>query len=385
MISVLHTVASLDLESGGPSQTVSRLCSSLSQLDDIAIALVSQVHRRRTAVLPQAPKVDLYLHESRSRQLLRFGIPLRRALNKAFHNKQPSIVHDHGVWSPSNHFVASLARRSRIPRVIHPRGMLEPWALNYRAWKKHIALRLYQRYDLDTASLLFATADQEAESFRKLGLKQPIAVIPNGVEIPVRASAYQERTLDTYRNAIFLSRIHPKKGLINLVHAWAKARPTGWRLKIAGPDEGGHLVQVMELARTLSISKDIDYLGVVGGEAKARLFESADLLLMPSLSENFGLVVAEALAYGIPVVTTRGTPWQGVVAHRCGWWIEPSIEALASALNISLSTDSKTLREMGERGRTYAQEFNWTTIARRTAEVYRWILGQGPRPICVVT
>ena len=296
-------------------------------------------------------------------------------------------VHDHGIWLPSNHYVAAVARKYDIPLVIHPRGMLESWALQDRGWKKQIALRLYQQRNLERAVLFFATAQQEAESIRRLGLKQPIAVIPNGVEVTLSHSGDRGllRVGMGDRIVLFLSRIHPKKGLINVIEAWGQLRPAGWRLWLAGPDEDGHLAEILRKVRALGLESTVEYVGEVEGDAKKSLFKEAELFVLPSFSENFGVVVAEALAHGLPVITTRGTPWDGLTRHGCGWWIDLTVDALSETLRQATSMDKAALSTMGEKGRVYAREFDWSNIARQTIDVYSWILGQGAKPDYVLT
>ena len=287
---------------------------------------------------------------------------------------------------PGNHYVAITARKFRIPLVIHPRGMLEPWALQYRGWKKHLALWLYQRQDLETATLLFATAEQEAQGIRRLGLRQPIAVIPNGVKlaVPQRNGVLDERLQRSPRTALFLSRIHPIKGLLNLVEAWGRVRPANWRLCLAGPDEGGHLTVVMRRVRELGLETAVEFVGEVEGDTKTALFANAELFILPTFSENFGVVVAEALACGVPVITTKGAPWKGLLTHRCGWWIDIGVEPLVAALREATALPPDTLRDMGRRGRAYVeQHFGWPGIAQQMLSVYRWVLGQGDRPDCI--
>lgn len=200
--------------------------------------------------------------------------------------------------------------------------MLEPWALEHRGWRKRLALGLYQRADLDTAALLFATADQEAENIRSLGFRQPIAIVPNGVEMGLLGTCVSTKMKvheSDIRTVLFLSRIHPKKGLLNLIKVGADCVPPNWRLCLAGPDEGGHLAEVLRLVRNSHLEEVVSTtLGRLKGRRVA-LFFSSDLFVLPTFSENFGVVVVEALAHGVPVITTRGAPWSGLVSRECGW------------------------------------------------------------------
>jgi glycosyltransferase involved in cell wall biosynthesis len=294
------------------------------------------------------------------------------------------LIHDHGVWLPSNHRIAALARRLAIPLVLHPRGMLEPWAMAFRPQKKRLALALYQRRDLESVGMFVATAAPEAENLRALGLRQPIAVIPNGIPTemlvtPVRSAS----TARHPRQALFLSRVHPKKGLLNLIEAWAAVKPDGWQLVIAGPDENQHLQQVMALASTRGVSHLVKYVGEVKGQRKQQVYADADLFVLPTFSENFGVVVAEAMAHSLPVITTHGTPWSELPRQKCGWWIEVGAEPLAHALRDATALPPAEREAMGQRARETVQRYNWEAIAAHMQQAYEWLVRGGQRPGCI--
>jgi glycosyltransferase involved in cell wall biosynthesis len=305
-------------------------------------------------------------------------------LERRITDSRPDIIHDHGIWLPSNHAVATVARKHKVPLVVHPRGMLEPWALSFRSYKKKLAWNLYQGRNLKSAALFFATSQAEADNLRKLDFTQPIAVIPNGVDIPDGDASFRSVQLaQRERTVVFMSRVHPKKGLKGLLKAWAKLDPENWKLILAGPDEGGHLQEILAYAKKLRIDNKVVYQGVVEGEDKEKLLLNADLFVLPSFSENFGVVVAEALAYGVPVISTFGTPWQGLVHNKCGWWVEAESGALGGALREAIALSDEQRCEMGVRGREYARQFDWGQIARETADVYHWLLGKADCPSCV--
>jgi len=256
---------------------------------------------------------------SDSRQALGLGLPLRRGFLELVGPGRPALLHDHGIWLPSNHCVAATARRHGIPLLIHPRGMLQPWALGHRAWRKRLCLHLYQRADLESACVLVATSETQAAAIRRLGLRQPLAVIPNG--IPPRlgdgGDSFEKNLSVMKRNVLCLSRMHPVKSVLNLVRAWADLVPSGWELRLAGPDENGHLGEVLRQVKDRGVEGSVQYLGEVDGRRKAQLFHEASLFILPSCSENFGVVVGKTLSFGVPVITTRGTPWADLTIPGC--------------------------------------------------------------------
>ena len=383
---IFHCIPSLNPRHGGPSRTVVALTDTLAQCPGVAICLLSQGAREGPMTPSAEPRVARRVVTSRSRLALALGLPFRWGLLGASSSARPALIHSHGVWHPVNHWAARAARVWGVPLIIHPRGMLEPWALSQKPLKKRLALRLFQRRDLETARAFVATAEMEYEHLRRLGLHQPVAVIPNGVTLPATnplSMAPDGRPGDRERVALFLSRLHPKKGVLELVRAWSQLAPVGWRLRIAGPDEGGHGGEVTRLVGQLGLAAIIDYVGPMEDEAKAALYREADLFVLPTFSENFGLVVAEALAAGVPVITTRGAPWADLETYGCGWWIETGVPPLVLALREAMALSDAERRAMGERGRAYVRRFDWEVIAGQTLDLYRWLLGQGDRPDCV--
>jgi glycosyltransferase involved in cell wall biosynthesis len=293
------------------------------------------------------------------------------------------VLHDHGLWLPTNHAVARAGARAGAPRVVSVRGMLSEWALQAGGVKKKVAWWAYQRQDLQRASALHATSEDEVRHIRDAGLRPPVALVPNGVALPATSATHGADGAP--RRALFLSRLHPVKGLEHLVRAWAQVRPPGWELVLAGPDDGGHRSVVEALVRELGVADATRFTGPVGDDAKWDLYRSADLFVLPTFSENFGIVVAEALAAGVPVITTTGAPWQELEARDCGWWVEIGVEPLAQALAEATSLAPERRRAMGHRGRALVEErYSWGHVAEQMHAVYAWLLGQGPRPDCVV-
>jgi glycosyltransferase involved in cell wall biosynthesis len=282
------------------------------------------------------------------------------------------LIHIHGAWTPILAVACYLANSKNIPVVVSPHGCLEPLALQHRGWKKRLALALYQKRVYSKASMMVATATQELRSIRLLGIGMPVAVIPNGVDIPqvfIHSRAGQ-------RKLLFLSRIHPIKGLPDLVAAWAMVRRTGWSVVIAGPDEAGHLDEIRSQIDALGLAQDFEFMGLVTGERKEALFAEADVFVLPTYSENFGIAVAEALARGVPVITTTGAPWEDIETWRCGWWVQPGVDGVARALVAAMNTPQEELREMGQRGVQLVKEkYSWDQIGRDALEAYQWMLG----------
>ena len=384
-IMVLHAIAGLHPNSGGPSRVVVDGTDAMARQPGLAITLMTQAVPDSEMLASSCPRVKRVVAESGSQLAMTLGLPFRRELSRVIRTVRPTLIHNHGLWMPLNHWAVSMGRRSGIPVIVQPHGMLEPWALNHKAWKKKLAMAVFQWRDLASARLLVATSNVEYENIRRLGLRQPVAIIPNGVDLNVGALPATLVPVNRQRMALFLSRVHPVKGLLNLVRAWEQLAQVGWRLRIAGPDDVGHLGEVMALVRHLGLHDSVDYVGTVEGAAKTALYNAADIFVLPTFTENFGVVVAEALAHGLPVITTRGAPWADLETFGCGWWVDIGVDPLVHALREAMAMSDVERRAMGERGRGYVRRYDWDGIAKMTIDVYRWVLGQGPKPDCVRT
>ena len=377
------------------------------------------------------------------------------------------LVHIHGIWDPRLHNVAKMCRAAKVPYIIAPRGMLEPWSLKQKWLKKRIARFLYQDKDLKCAAALHATAESEAEQFRKLGFRNPVVISPNGVNLPKEGAVSGQgirpsRVLATHRDAskpsdreaelgvrsqerrvLFVSRMHPKKGVLELVEAWGRlVRSLKFRVQSSEVEKEGGLElgdnsklttlnsklnnwvcelvytlngefereyeakvksRILELGMSyqdtdgsihkpeiekssnsdvhlhLSSSPHFIFTGPLNDDAKWDAYDRADLFVLPTYSENFGIVVAEALWARVPVVTTKGTPWSELEEYKCGKWIDlpaegsnPSTwEALDEALVSVMAMSDAERGEMGKRGKKLVEEkYTWDAVCKAMVRGY---------------
>lgn len=354
---ILLSTASFQPEAGGPARSVPQLAAALTEFG-LDVGLWAPDGSAVTSALLSESRNITLLDGSAEDAWRRFG--------------RVDVVHDNGIWRGHHRSLACLARRARVARVVSPRGMLEPWALDHKPVRKRLAWVIYQRRLLDSATILHATADNEAEQLARLGLRQPVQIIPNGVALPDYGQVMGLRKVPSEkRTCLFLSRIHPKKGLPLLLEAWNELRPSAWKLHIAGPDEAGHRAQLEEMVRKLDLGGAVCFLPPLEGGEKLRALAQADLFVLPTYSENFGIVVAEALAHGCPVVTTHGAPWEELTIEECGWWVPISTKAITDALREATMLSDAARWEMGNRGRNLvARRFSWPGIARAFCGLY---------------
>jgi glycosyltransferase involved in cell wall biosynthesis len=290
-----------------------------------------------------------------------------------------ALLHNHSLWMMANIYPGRVARRHGTPLVVSPRGTLSAWAMQSGSAVKALFWPLVQRPALAATACFHATALSEYEDIRRLGFRQPVAIIPNGIDIPDLppvGTAKRERTL------LFLGRIHPKKGLDLLLPAWraVQRRFPNWCLRIVGPDNGGYLTTLRQMAQELALER-VEFAGPLLGEQKWRAYQEADLFVLPTYSENFGMAVAEALAAGTPAIVSKGAPWAGLEEQKAGWWIDIGVDALVATLDEALALPQVELAAMGQSGRTWMhQDFSWDSIGRKMAATYEWVISGGETP-----
>jgi len=369
-LAVILTISSLQASSG--------VTEVVCQLADAFVARGLSVHVVLWSAIPDekrptSPAVRLHYAEQTIsfRHSFSFWRKLSIVVGEIHSKGQIPVMHDHGMWLPSNLLTGLFSITHKVPLVISPHGMLEDWALGYRAGKKKLAWLFYQKPLLIRASLLHATAKQESQSIMALVPGVSIRVIPLGVSRPVPVPALVGRG----KKVLFLSRLHPKKGVEDVLLAWARICPTGWVLQLAGPDEGGYTGRMQALAISLGIGDQVEFLGPVYGKAKWALYDQAAFFVLPTRSENFGLVIAEALLSGLPVITTKGAPWQVIAEQRCGWWLDHGIDALEAALREAFACDETTRLQMAERGMHLMRtKYAWHVVAERLLECYATVV-----------
>ncbi|MGD9842946.1 MAG: glycosyltransferase [Steroidobacteraceae bacterium] len=376
-INIVHSIASLAASDGGPSYTVTALSNAQQGLTSGSVHILSGQLSPGKDVIPD----DHVTVHGINRRWPASQISTRIKLAELLSIRN-TVLHDQGIWHPHNLAASGFAARHDMPYVISTHGMLEPWTLKHHALRKKLARWLYQDRLLSGANCLMATSEPELSSIRDAGFFNPVAVIANGIDsevaLPLRTAPSHPKTL------LFLSRLHAKKGLIHLIDAWHTLRPSNWQLLIVGPSEEGHREELQNRVREYKLQTQITFRDAVTGNDKYQCYRNADVFVLPSYSENFGVVVAEALACGLPVITTTGTPWSGLLDHDCGWYINTGTEPLVAALREVFTTTDKTRMAMGERGRQWMRtSFQWSAIAAHNIAVYEWILGLAEIPSCV--
>ena len=280
---------------------------------------------------------------------------------------EPDIVHIHGLWTPTAWGVLQWYKEHHRPYIISPHGMFAPTALAISRRKKWIAGRLYQDALLKGAWGLHCTSAQEVVDAGSASKCKNIFEVQLGVE-----SQGGRIASDRSRRIVYLGRLHPIKNLDQLILAWAKVERdfSQWTLDIAGEGEQSYVARLQQLIRKLDV-KRVSLVGPKYHSEKRAFLEDAALFVLPSLSENFGLVVPEALAFELPVICTRFAPWSGLIERECGWWIDPSSNSIEKTLREALKMPPHELSRMGRNGSEWVgAEYSWQRVAQRMLGQY---------------
>jgi len=375
---------------GGVTNAVLGLARSLQDQGDFEVHVLSVQNKFGADSRALRDSVSVEVFDS----LLNKSFAYAPALANGLDRLQPDAVHTHGLWTylsvVANRW--SRAERPRRPYAVSPHGMLEPWALRNAAWKKRIAAFAFERRHLMRASCLHAINDAEVLAIRHFGLRNPICVIPNGVDLSIHSIQSKppwDGTITKQRKILlYLGRIHPKKGLPSLLRAWADTRAidSAWMLVIAGWDQGGHESDLQRLASDLEITDSVHFCGPLFDLKREAAYACVDAFVLPSLSEGQPLVVLEAWSHRVPVLMTGECNLPEGFAAGAAIKMEPTTLSITEALRKLGQMSQAELLEMGVRGRALvAAKFSWPEIGRQMASVYRWLVGDAEQPACVTT
>ncbi len=371
---VCHTITSIESRFGGPARSVPSLAVAQQSLGvEVGVFTLGYDATGTNAAGVKPAPIEVF--DRGWPMLTGRGSGLRRALNAT----AVDAVHHHGLWHRTLHYAHRKARRDRVPLIVSPRGMLMPWALAHHGGRKRLAAALFHPGALASASGWHATSEAEAEAIRAAGYPQPICIAPNGVTLPsledlARAHGHWERSVpatEGRRVALFYSRFHRKKRVLELIDLWMQIGPPDWALILVGIPEEYSVAELEQRIRERGAAAQIS---VRDGTHAPAPYAMAELFLLPTHSENFGMVVAEALAHGVPALVTDQMPWSDL-AERGAGWSEPWGAPFRSRLEECLRLPPDQLRAMGQRGAHWMNEsFSWSAAARKLIDFYHSLI-----------
>lgn len=377
--SVLLTITN-SRKAGGLYNSVRNLAKSIIALKACDMCILSHND--------EYSKDDIYAYEGIPMKFYKIYGPSNFSFTFNLYSQlksiSPLIIHQQGIWTFAS-FVNLLYRIKRpVKCIISPRGMLDPWAVKNSSWKKNIIGKLFEYKNLRNADCIHALCFSEYESIRKFGLTNPVAVIPNGINLPKdpQYNRNHERKV-----LLYIGRIHPKKGLKELILGLAKIKEyspdlfASWEVHIAGWDQNGHLNELKKLVRIHNLNNDVVFLGSLYGEVKEKELCYANAFILPSFSEGLPMSVLEAWAFELPVIMTKYCNIPEGFNNKCAIQIEPSQESIYKELISFFQMSDYELANMGKNGKMLVKEsFTWDVIAKQTVELYNYLLKKGNKP-----
>lgn len=362
---------SLDVRTGGPALTVSSLIKGVMAQGVEAVMLMPPLTAGGSLIREDIPVC--YTRRPLDRRF-EYTPSLSRTLAGI---KEVELYHIQGLWQHLGHGVAAYARKKNIPYIITLHGMLYPQVLTASSTLKKMALSLYQKNDLLKAACVHATCGEEYHHYRALGLMNPVAMIANPVDVKTDTIASPGQ-----RRVGYLGRVHRRKNIERMLYAWQRlgGLTDGKEVVIIGDGDAEYLRFLKEEVSRLQL-KNIIFTGFLTGDEKEKAVRSLSYLMVPSDFENFGMIIPEALQLGIPVIASKGTPWQELESRQAGWWVDNDLDTLTETLAIALNTPEDERIRMGENGQRLVREgYATDVIAKKTVRLYRWILDGGERP-----
>jgi glycosyltransferase involved in cell wall biosynthesis len=373
---IAQIVPSLEEKHGGPSKSVQRLAATLSRLGHEVDLLATRPGNEAGATEDGRLRV-LQFRRDRP-EFLCASSDLQEHLRQHAYD----CLHHHALWLRTLHYACRAGRATGARLVISPRGMLSDWSWRHRRWRKWLAARLVHPGAFTQAHGWHATSAAEADDIRRRGFSQPVCVAPNGVEAPsaeelTRAHEVWMRLCPAIAMrpvAVFYSRFHRKKRLLELIDLWIDIAPREWLLLVAGiPQE----YTVESLTAYVQRHSAQERIAVFDGSNRPPPYAVASLFLLPSHSESFGMVIAEAMAWGVPVLVTDSTPWTELAEQNAGWCVP--WENYGPALRQAIAESTDRLEQRGARARDWVlARYSWEQTARPLVEFYDRLANTAP-------
>jgi poly(glycerol-phosphate) alpha-glucosyltransferase len=387
-----YALSSVSRQAGGLFEICRRLAQTVGSPQEISVLGVTDEATAEDlpAWKPVVPEVF------QPRGLRGFG--WAPGYSEALLRLNPDLVHVHGLWMHNTYAADRWSRRTGRPVIYTAHGMLDPWALQNSGWKKRLVSALFAHDAHHRAACWHVNSEKEARAIRAYGLRNPICVILNGIDLPEEAESREQgvftpvsnSALLAPRSVLYLGRLHPKKNLAPLIRAWAELQRDSrlaqdWRLEIAGWDQGGYEAELKQLVTELGLPGTVSFLGPKFGADKAACYANCAGFILPSLSEGLPMVVLEAWAHAKPVLMTDECNLPEGFASSAALRIGTDAANIATGLRTFLEMSEAQRRDMGTRGRALAaSRFSWESIGEQMRRVCEWAVGGGATPECVI-
>ena len=390
MVSTFHLVHNLDDSYGGPAKSIPYLMGYLKELGHSQEIISLRFNDNESNEVVQKLDLNSTTFPVWFADSTAYSPFLKHYLTKRILESENQIIHYHNIWNYIPLVANEVANKLSIPIVVSPRGNLYPWNLKKGYLKKKLYMDIFQRGYFDSANCIHVTSKDELLAVKDLNFRAPVALIPNGVDLGEFENLESKKEhranlgLDHDRKYIlYMGRIEEKKGLHILFEAFIDfvKKNTEWQIIVAGPIyDRGYYHKCKSFIESSGFGDSIRWIGMVSGSQRLDAYGSADLFVLPTQSENFGIVIAEALAAGLPVITTDGTPWMEIQNEFAGYIISLSSQALLLAIEDFNRLKDSERDVMASSAKNIAQRYSWDKPAEEMQLLYQWILGEIKHP-----
>ena len=384
-IKIYHLVESLDDTYGGPAKSVPSMVKYLNELKIQNYLLSIRNIKKDSNEFIKKYNLKWKKFSNHFIKKSKYSKELKYYLLNVIEKKEKIIFHSHNLWNYIPYIVHKLSNKYKIPSVISLRGSLE---LN--SFKKKIAWILYQKKIFQESNIVHVTNKKDIDKLRKLGIYTPIAFVPNGIDL--KEFSFKKKKITSKKNLglplnkkyiLFLSRIHPEKGLKYLVKAWHKVYEQfpNWDLLIVGPKfDSQYFEEIYSYIDKYKLNSRVHFKGMLSGKKKLDSYNASNLFVLPSYGENFGNVIAEAMASKLPIITTKNTPWEKVKKYKAGWWVQLNLKNISSSLIKALSCSELELEKKGQNSFRIIKQYDWKDQSAKMKQVYEWIFDKKKKP-----
>lgn len=358
---VLHYIPSISKSGGGVSAYLQLLSLDLGKIVELHIVCHSNK--------------DEYKLENCTIHYIEGNIKYLRKMKKQFYDLldeiKPDIVHINGCWMLQCSLTIFWAKRKGYPVVLSPHGMLEPWDIKKNYWTKKLpALLLYQKRSIQICNCLIATSETEKNNLLSLGYNNNVTIVPNGI---ITNGIKCKQSWEEKKIILFLALYRKNKGIDLLMDSISqiKNKLKDWRIIIAGIESDYTINDLKLMAKTHGIADITEIPGPLYGKDKWNAYRDADVFILPTLNENFGIVIAESYLCGTPVITTKGTPWKSIKDNNCGWWVDRNVNSISNSILEFLATTPEKRMQMGLKGaKIVLENYSSSIVSKKMVDTY---------------
>lgn len=364
---VLHYIPSIGKSGGGVSAYLQLLAHDLGKI--VELHIICHPHNDEHKL----DNCQIHYIEGDIKHLIR----MKKQFCKLLDEINPDIVHINGCWMLQCSLTIFWAKRKGYPVVLSPHGMLEPWDIKKNYWTKKLpALLLYQKRSIEICDCLIATSENEKNNLLRLSYNKNVTIVPNGI---ITNGIECKKTWKENKKILFLALYRKNKGIDLLMQSIAqiKNKLYGWKVIIAGIEADYTINDLNIMAKSYGIEEIVNITGPLFGENKWQAYKNADVFILPTLNENFGIVIAESYLCGTPVITTKGAPWKLIEEYHCGWWVDRNIENISNAILEFLATSPEERMQMGLKGaKIVTENYSSDIVSKKMVNIYTSIINK---------